>query len=257
MCQKKQKEWNEQWKLYQDNELFLFKDWIYPSTIEDFRDKDVLECGCGGGQHTSFISPYAKSVTAIDLNTIEIAKERNKNCPNISFIEGDIVNIKLKKKFDIVFSIGVIHHTDTPEKTVKNLIEHTMSGGKLIMWVYSKEGNFLVEYLVEPIRKIFLTKIPRKSLSLLSKLITGLMYLPIYSIYFLPLNFLPFFKYFKYFRKMSFIRNSLNVFDKLNAPQVQFISKSRALNWLPKDKFSNISISEYKGTSWRICGVKL
>ena len=111
----------------------MFKDCIYPSTLEDFRGKCVLECGCGGGQHTSFISPYAKSVTAIDLNTIEIAKERNKNFNNISFIEGDIANIKLKKKFDIVFSIGVIHHTDTPEKTVKNLIEHTMSGGKLIM----------------------------------------------------------------------------------------------------------------------------
>tara|TARA_B100000686_G_C16672635_1_gene907359 strand:+ start:380 stop:1150 length:771 start_codon:yes stop_codon:yes gene_type:complete len=255
--QKKQKEWYEQFKLYQDNELFLFKDWIYPATLEDFRGKDVLECGCGEGQHTSFISPYAKSVTAIDLNTIKIAKERNKNFNNINFTEGDIADIKLKKKFDIVFSVGVIQHTDNPEKTVKNLIEHTMSGGKLIMWVYSKEGNFLVEYLVEPIRKIFLTKIPRKSLVLLSKLITCLMYLPIYSIYLLPLDFLPFFQYFKNFRKMSFMRNSYNVFDKLNAPQVQFISKSRALNWLPKDKFFNISISEYAGTSWRICGTKL
>ena len=50
---------------------------------------------------------------------------------------------------------------------------------------------------------------------------------------------------------------SANVFDKLNAPQVQFISKSRALNWLPDDKFSNISISKYKGISWRISGTKL
>ncbi len=28
--QKKQKEWYEQWTLVEDNELFLFKDWIYP-----------------------------------------------------------------------------------------------------------------------------------------------------------------------------------------------------------------------------------
>ena len=69
-------EWYEQWELLQCNELFLFKDWIYPATLKDFRGKDVLECGCGGGQHTSFVSPFAKSVTAVDLNTVDIAKER-------------------------------------------------------------------------------------------------------------------------------------------------------------------------------------
>ena len=43
-------EWYEQWELLQCNELFLFKDWIYPATLKDFRGKDVLECGCGGGK---------------------------------------------------------------------------------------------------------------------------------------------------------------------------------------------------------------
>ena len=257
MKQEKQKEWYEQFDLFQCNELFLFKDWISPFTLEEFQGKDVLECGCGGGQHTSFISPYAKSVTAVDLNAIEIAKEKNKNFSNIAFIEDDIANIKLEKKFDIVFSIGVIHHTDNPERTVANLIEHTKSGGKLIMWVYSKEGNFLVEHLIELIRKIFLTNVQRKYLLLLSKVITFLMYFPIYSIYLLPLSFLPFYEYFKNFRKMSFIRNSMNAFDKLNAPQTQFISKSRAMNWLKEENFSNVQISAYKGVSWRISGVKL
>jgi hypothetical protein len=38
--------------MLQDEALFLFADWIYPNTINDFREKDVLECGCGRGQHT-------------------------------------------------------------------------------------------------------------------------------------------------------------------------------------------------------------
>jgi SAM-dependent methyltransferase len=250
-------EWYEQWELLQCNELFLFEDWICPVTLEDFRGKDVLECGCGGGQHTSFISPFAESVTAVDLNTVEIAKERNKNFNNIDFLEGNIESMKLGKTFDIVFSIGVVHHTDDPDKTVQNLIKHTASGGKLILWVYSKEGNFLTEYLVDPIRKIFLTGFTRKSLLLLSQIITWLMYLPVYSIFLLPLSFLPYYEYFKNFRKLSFYRNSLNVFDKLNAPQTQFIGKSRATNWLPMDKFSDVKISSYRGVSWRICGIKL
>ncbi len=80
-------EWYQQWELLQCNELFLFEDWICPATLEDFRGKDVLECGCGGGQHTSFVSPFAKSVTAVDLNTVEIAKERNRKYNNINFVQ--------------------------------------------------------------------------------------------------------------------------------------------------------------------------
>ena len=73
VMQGKQMEWAEQWELFEDDELFLFRDWIYPNTLDDFRGKNVLECGCGGGQHTEFVASYAKSITAVDLNTIEIA----------------------------------------------------------------------------------------------------------------------------------------------------------------------------------------
>src|SRR3990167_10001967 len=117
----KQKEWYEQWKLLEDNELFLFEDWIYPNKIEDFRDKEVLEVGCGGGQHTSFVAPFAKHITAIDLNTIDIAKERNKKLSNITFLEEDILKMNLEKKFDYVFSVGVLHHTNCPRQAFKNI----------------------------------------------------------------------------------------------------------------------------------------
>jgi hypothetical protein len=36
--------------MLQCNELFLFKGWVYSATLEDFRGKDVLESGCGGGK---------------------------------------------------------------------------------------------------------------------------------------------------------------------------------------------------------------
>ncbi|MFH1650004.1 MAG: class I SAM-dependent methyltransferase, partial [Candidatus Woesearchaeota archaeon] len=186
MKQAKQREWYEQWELVQDNELFLFKDWIYPTTLEEFRGKEVLECGCGGGQHTSFIAPFAKSITAVDLNSIRTAKKRNKAFNNITFLEDDIANMKLRKKFDVVFSIGVVHHTDNPDKTIKNMIHHTKKGGKVIVWVYAKEGNYLVEHGVEPVRKLFLSNMSRKNLLLFSKGTTVLMYLPIYTIYLLP-----------------------------------------------------------------------
>lgn len=257
MKQKKQKEWFDQWSMLKDEEIFLFKEWIYPNRIEDFKDKEVLECGCGGGQHTFFIAPYARKIAAVDLNTAEIAKQRNKNFTNIEFIEDDIAKMDLGRQFDIVFSIGVIHHTDNPDKTVENLKRHIKKGGRLILWVYAKEGNFLVRSIVEPARKLFLSKLGRKELLLISRILTLFMYFPIYTIYFLPLRALPYYEYFKNFRRLSYYRNTLNVFDKLNAPQVQFIDNKRITQWFGGKEFKNIHLSFYKGVSWRGSGDKI
>ncbi|MCP4396872.1 MAG: class I SAM-dependent methyltransferase [bacterium] len=252
----KQSEWFQQWSMLEDRELFLFQEWIAPLTLEDFTGKDVLEGGCGGGQHTSFIAPYAKHISAVDLNTAEIAKRRNQQFENITFLEADISAMRLEKRFDIVFSIGVVHHTDDPDKTVENLKRHVKPGGKLVLWVYSKEDNFLVEHVVEPLRKLFLRHLPKATLLTIARAICLLMYLPIYTLYLLPWPFLPYFEYFQNFRKLSFQRNVLNVFDKLNAPQVQFITSERIQRWFEDRSFNNLKVSPYKGVSWRVCATK-
>src|SRR5262245_5105065 len=133
MAQKKQDEWSQQWSMFENSESFLFEDWIYPNRLADFKDKSVLEAGCGGGQHTALIAPFAREIVAVDLNTAQIAKENNRRFQNIKFVEADIAEMDLKSNFDIVFSIGVIHHTDNPDKTVENLKRHVKKGGRLIV----------------------------------------------------------------------------------------------------------------------------
>ena len=249
-----QSEWLEQWKLLQDNELFLFQEWIAPYTLAAFKDKTVLEAGCGGGQHTHFMAPYAKHITAVDLNTIILAKERNQSFNHIDYVEADVATMDLQKQFDMVVCIGVLQHTDSPEKTIINLKKHLKPGGLLLVWCYSAEGNLLTRYLVEPWRKLMLKNYSRSNLLTLSKVITALMYIPIYTFYLLPLRFLPYYEYFQNFRKMSFYRNTLNVFDKLNAPQTDFISKARAEKYV--QDLEKGSVLPYKGVSWRMSGYR-
>lgn len=256
MNQAKQGEWSKQWTMFRDDERFLFNDWISPNTLEDFRDKEVLECGCGGGQHTRFIAHYAKSVTAVDLNTADIARERNADLSNVKFLESDIASMDLGKAFDVVFSIGVIHHTDDPDRTFENLKKHVKRGGKLIIWVYSEEGNFFVKNILEPVRKSLLCRLNKNALAWLAKGLTLLMYMPVYSLYLLPVKFLPYYEYFGNFRALSFERNCLNVFDKLNAPQVKLIKREKVCGWFNELEFKDPCITSYKGVSWRATGIK-
>lgn len=251
----KQDAWHWQWSTFADDNRSLFDEWIAPATIDDFKDKDVLEGGCGGGQHTSFVAPGAKSVTSVDLNTTDIAKERNAETSNITFVEGDLATVDLGRQFDVVFCIGVIHHTDDPDVTFENLYRHLAPGGKMIVWAYSADGNALVRFGVEPLRKLFFSHLPKPALALLSKMITAMLYVPVYSIYRISVfEKLPYFEYFKKFRELSFERNVLNVFDKLNAPQTQFITRNRCQAWFSEERFEpeTISIRHHAGVSYSL-----
>src|SRR5262245_36588876 len=95
-------EWLEQWSMFRDDERFLFEEWIAPRTLEDVRGKDVLEGGCGGGQHTAMLAAVAGSVTAVDLNTADLARERNAGCSNVTFVEADLATMDLGHQFDVV-----------------------------------------------------------------------------------------------------------------------------------------------------------
>ena len=114
-----------------------------------------------------------------------------------------------------------------------------------------------MRYFLEPFRKLFLLNISKNTLLRLSQLLTMIMYIPIYTVYLLPVIFLPYYHYFTNFRKLSFNRNVLNTFDKLNAPQVNFISLDRVKFWMHNNEFENIHISHYKKVSWRISGKRL
>ena len=139
------------------------------------------------------------------------------------------------------------------EAQMVSLFVH-VPGGRLIVWCYAREGNFLTRAFVEPLRRVFLRRASRRTVNAISVALTALLYPIVHTLYRLPLRSLPYHEYFRNFRALTFRRNVLNVFDKLNAPQTQFISRARIEGWFDPAEFTDVSITPYRGVSWCASG---
>jgi 2-polyprenyl-3-methyl-5-hydroxy-6-metoxy-1,4-benzoquinol methylase len=135
------------------NEVEYRRYFIEPHTytfpeFERWEGKKVLELGCGIGTDTINFARKGALVTAIDLSpeSLKIAVERAKVfnvSGNINFYQGNIEELSETIKpqvFDLIYSMGVIHHTPNPEKAVEQIKKFMRIGqySQLRIMLYSK-----------------------------------------------------------------------------------------------------------------------
>ncbi len=111
-------------------------------------ESTVLEAGCGTGNTIIKLAETCPTgnFTGVDMtiNSLKIAQKNSdlKNLKNLNFIEQNILNLDLGKKFNVVFCIGVLHHLADMKKGLESLVNHLEDDGYLIMWLYGKDGRF-------------------------------------------------------------------------------------------------------------------
>lgn len=130
----------------------------------DLNGKLVLDAGCGNGRYSYAAYKYGAKVIAIDLSkSVEAAFENTKGINNISVVQADLFNLPFRENtFDVIFSIGVLHHTPSAKKSFLSLVKTLKSGGSTSIHLYHK-GNILWELNDSLIRKIT-TKLPLRVL---------------------------------------------------------------------------------------------
>jgi len=155
-------EWNKYSELDPNYEK-QFQSWVHPLTESDFKDKEVLDAGCGMGRNSFWSLKWgAKKLVAFDFDerSVARAKKNLSEFPNAEALFKNIYEIDWQNQFDIAFSIGVIHHLKNPRLAIVKLVQAVKPGGIILIWVYSYEGNEWIVKYINPIRRYITSKIP-------------------------------------------------------------------------------------------------
>ncbi len=102
--------------------------------------KLVLDAGCGGGRYARLAGTFAARVVGVDLSSaVDKAASLCADLPNVLIARADLLDLPLAPAaFDLVFSIGVLHHSPNPRRAFTQVAARVKPGGRLSVWLYRK-----------------------------------------------------------------------------------------------------------------------
>lgn len=132
-----------QWNRYdvardeEDEATFQVKTGIAPGSLGG---KLVLDAGCGGGRYSRLLGRHGARVLGVDLSAaVEKAAGLCSEYANVLVAQADLLNLPVADAaFDLVFSIGVLHHTPDPRRAFAQIASKVKPGGRLAVWLYRR-----------------------------------------------------------------------------------------------------------------------
>ena len=121
--------------------------WLRATTgIGEIRGEDVLEIGVGLGSDHFTLASGGNRMTALDLSREHLRlTQRHLSLEGLSTtaVHGDMEQMPFPDaSFDVVYSFGVLHHTDHMERAVAEIKRVLRPGGRAIIGVYHRDSAF-------------------------------------------------------------------------------------------------------------------
>ena len=229
-----------------------FRRWAMHLTPEEWRGKTFLDVGCGMGRNSYWPLSYdAAAGVAIDVDRRSLASARRTlaKFPNATVHAMSAYDIEYRDHFDIVFSIGVIHHLEFPERALQAMVAAAKPGGRVLIWVYGLENNRWIVYFLTPIRKAVFSRLPIglvHHLSLYPALILWLaLRLGVQRI-----------EYFRLLRRLSFRNLRSIVFDQMLPKIANYWPRDHVARLLREAGLEDVRLAWVNQMSWSAIGTK-
>lgn len=156
-----------QWNRYdvarpeEDAAVFRAKTGTHAS---EWSGRRVLDAGCGGGRYARLLGEQGAEVVGVDLSdAVDKAHALCAGMPNVRIVQGDLLDLPLADgAFDLVFSIGVLHHSPDPRRAFAQIASKVRPGGRLAVWLYRR--NTLPQEVVNSSLRAVTTRLPARVL---------------------------------------------------------------------------------------------
>jgi ubiquinone/menaquinone biosynthesis C-methylase UbiE/uncharacterized protein YbaR (Trm112 family) len=206
-----------------------------------FKNKTVIDVGSGHGVMTSQMAKISKYAIGVELSkAVENAySNNNKRCA--WYIQGDLQFLPFQNEnFDILYSSGVLHHTNNTELSLSLTESVLKNQGKICLWLYHPQKSKLHNFFLF-VRKIT-SKLPLR---------IAFVFL---SVFIFPFTFL--IKKIKRKRSVNYREELIYLLDFFT-PEFRFeTTHDMASLWLMRRGYKNIKITTSDQFGFSMVGEK-
>lgn len=210
---------------------------------EDIENKTILEIGCGAGPYLDISAREynAKHIIGVDLSrAVDSAYENVGDLENVTIIQANLFSLPFKNStFDLVYSLGVLHHTPNTKEAFNSITPFVKEGGEVSIWLYGKYWERKIRNQ-NWIRRNLTSKLSSKQLYVFSKIASYLYYL-----YLTPILGDGLRERLPIAMDKDIEVRQLNTFDMYSPTYINYHYLDEVYEWFEENGFEKIKPSKY------------
>jgi SAM-dependent methyltransferase/uncharacterized protein YbaR (Trm112 family) len=211
-------------------------------TAQTAINRFTIDVGSGHGLMTAAIASVTNSITiGVELSkAVENAYSNNAN-PNAWFVQADLQFLPFAANtFDVLYSSGVIHHTNNTQKSLWLIEEILKSDGLLCIWLYHPQKN-LYHAIALLLRK-FISKLPIQ------------LAFAVIAIFIFPFTYA--IKKIRNKKPVNYREELIYLFDSFTPEFRDEVPKETAVGWLKEKSYTDILITTVDQYGYAVAGRK-